>query len=147
MKEVSNKIDALKALLADSYLTMLKAQNYHWNVQGKDFFGLHGAFQTQYEELFQMVDEIAERIRVFDEFVPASMEAYSELSIVKNGAVDSTPVQMVEDLMKTHQEVSNRARAFVKLAEDDGDVATADLFTQRIQAHDKFAWMLKSCLK
>lgn len=137
----------LSKLLADSYTLYLKTHKYHWNVTGPMFQTLHLMFETQYTELSQAVDVIAERIRALGEFAPGSYSEFAKLSTVKEG--DGTPkaLEMVADLTKSHEAVARTARDFFHIAEKGNDEATMDLLTQRIQLHEKTSWMLRSLLE
>lgn len=137
----------LSARLADSYLLLLKTQNYHWNVTGPNFQSLHTLFQTQYEELFLAVDEIAERIRALGEVAPGSYAQYVKIANVKE---DKTAPKdwkaMVKNLLADHERLVRDLRAGIEAAEAGDDVTSADVFTQRLNAHEKTAWMLRVTL-
>jgi starvation-inducible DNA-binding protein len=137
----------LSKLLADSYTLYLKTHNFHWNVTGPMFQTLHVMFEGQYTELAMAVDLIAERIRALGFPSPGSYAAFGRLSSVVD--TDGVPkaLEMVKLLVEAHETVIRTARAVVKLAEDAGDQATADLGTQRLQIHEKTAWMLRSLLE
>ncbi|MDX2095726.1 MAG: DNA starvation/stationary phase protection protein [Alphaproteobacteria bacterium] len=138
--------EALKKLLADTYGLMVKTQNYHWNVEGPQFPGLHAMFMTQYSELFLAVDAIAERIRALGEKAPGSYGAFSKLSALRDGNSDFDADQMVKDLYDGNQTVLASIKKALVAAGKAGDDSTVDLLTQRIGVHDKAAWMLKSSL-
>ena len=137
----------LSKLLADSYTLYLKTHNFHWNVTGPMFQTLHLMFEQQYNELALAVDLIAERIRALGVYAPASYAAYGRLSSVPD--TDGVPkaLEMVKMLVEAHETVIRTARGVVTAAEDAGDQATADLGTQRLQLHEKTAWMLRSLLE
>ncbi len=139
--------DELSKLLADSYTLYLKTHNFHWNVTGPMFQTLHLMFEQQYTELAMAVDLIAERIRALGVFAPGSYAAYGRLSQVTD--TDGVPkaLDMVKLLVEAHETVIRTARNVVTRAEDAGDQATADLGTQRLQIHEKTAWMLRSLLE
>ncbi|MGO4123144.1 Dps family protein [Inquilinus sp. YAF38] len=146
MSKASNTpvVDALKQVLADTYALQIKTQNYHWNVEGPQFRSLHLMFEDQYKELFAAVDEVAERIRALGEPAPGSFKAFSELTKVsppKDGIEGSA---MVKDLLKSHELLSEQAKAALAVGEKAGDDSTVDLLTDRITYHDKTAWMLRS---
>ena len=134
----------LSKLLADSYTLYLKTHNYHWNVTGPQFNTLHQMFENQYTELALAVDEIAERIRALGEPAPGSYRAYSQLTSV--GEEDGVPSaeDMVRQLVIGQETVVRTARSVIKSAEAANDEPTADLLTQRMQVHEKNAWMLRS---
>ncbi|PIT98737.1 MAG: DNA starvation/stationary phase protection protein [Bdellovibrionales bacterium CG10_big_fil_rev_8_21_14_0_10_45_34] len=137
----------LGVLLADSYTLYLKTHNYHWNVTGPMFNTLHLMFETQYTELATAVDVIAERIRSLGEPAPGSYHAFSRLTNVKEE--DSLPGahEMISNLVTAHETVVRSARKIFPVAEKSSDEATCDLLTQRIQLHEKTAWMLRSLLE
>jgi starvation-inducible DNA-binding protein len=137
----------LSRLLADSYTLYLKTHNYHWNVKGPLFNTLHQMFEAQYTELAAAVDEIAERIRALGEPAPGSYRAYSRLTTIEEE--DSVPdaEQMIRQLLKGQETVARTARSVIGAAEAANDEPTADLLTQRMQVHEKNAWMLRSLLE
>ncbi len=138
--------DGLSRLLADSYTLYLKTHNYHWNVTGPMFQTLHLMFETQYTELALAVDSIAERIRSLGEKAPGSYIEFSKLSSIKEAVGDVSAKDMIGDLVKAQESVIKTARSIFPIAESANDEATADLLTQRIQLHEKTAWMLRSLL-
>ena len=136
--------DALSVLLADSYTLYLKTQNYHWNVTGPMFPALHAMFETEYLELRDAVDVIAERIRALGRPAPASYKAYGELTSIEEAEQIPDALDMVRDLAAGHETVARTARAAVDRAEPAGDIATVDLATGRVEVHEKTAWMLRT---
>jgi starvation-inducible DNA-binding protein len=138
--------EGLSRLLADSYTLYLKTHNYHWNVTGPQFNSLHAMFEAQYSELALAVDEIAERIRALGLAAPGSYKVFSELtSIAEEDGVPSAE-EMVRNLVIGHETVARTARETFTQAEQANDEPTADLLTQRMQLHEKTAWMLRSSL-
>ena len=137
----------LSRFLADSYTLYLKTHNFHWNVVGPMFQTLHLMFQTQYTELWNAVDVIAERIRSLGSFSPGTYAEFSELSSIKEtkGAIDAEA--MIRALIEGHQAVIRTARSIFPLSESVQDQVTMDLLTQRMQVHEKTAWMLRSLLQ
>ena len=136
---------SLNATLADTYELYMKTHAYHWNVTGPQFHTLHIMFEEQYREMWDALDEIAERVRALGVFAPSSGKALSELSAIDN--TDETPpsaTTMIENLLDGHETLVRRAREGLGTAEEAGDAASADLFTVRIQSHEKTAWMLRS---
>lgn len=138
--------DKLGQLLAETYTLAFKTHGYHWNVTGRQFHDLHALFGTQYAALYEAADTVAERIRAIGLPAPATYERFAALSTVK--ADDERPDQlgMVERLRDAHSQAAKTAYAVVEVAEQNGDVSTADLATQRITEHEKAAWMLGSIL-
>jgi starvation-inducible DNA-binding protein len=145
--EERKKITAgLGKLLADSYTLYLKTHKYHWNVTGPMFHTLHTMFETHYTELALAVDAIAERIRALGEKAPGSYKEFAQLTSLTEAESDPSAREMIADLMKGHEAVIRTARAIFPVADAAHDEATADLLTQRVQLHEKTAWMLRSLL-
>ena len=138
--------EGLSRLLADSYTLYLKTHNYHWNVTGPMFNTLHLMFEQQYTELALAVDLVAERIRALGHPAPGSYEAYAALTSIdeETGTPDAT--EMIRQLVKGQEAVVRTARAVFPAAEAANDEPTCDLLTQRMQIHEKNAWMLRSML-
>ena len=134
----------LSRLLADTYTLYLKTHNYHWNVTGPQFNTLHQMFETQYTELATAVDEIAERIRALDEFAPGSYSQYAALATVQEAQGVPDAATMIRELADDQLKVVRTARAVFPAADDAHDEPTADLLTQRMQVHEKTAWMLRA---
>jgi starvation-inducible DNA-binding protein len=138
--------DGLSRLLADTYTLYLKTHNFHWNVTGPMFQTLHLMFETQYTELSTAVDLIAERIRALGFPAPASYAAFGRLSSIteEEGVPEAT--DMIRQLVEGQEAVVRTARSIFPVVEKAGDEPTADLLTQRMQVHEKTAWMLRSLL-
>jgi starvation-inducible DNA-binding protein len=143
-KEIS---EGLSRLLADTYTLYLKTHNYHWNVTGPMFQTLHLMFENQYNELALAVDAVAERIRSLGFPAPGSYKQYSQLTSIEeiDGSVEAH--DMIKDLVRGHEAVARTARTVFPTAEGARDEATVDLLTQRLQIHEKTAWMLRSLLE
>ena len=138
---------ALGGALADTYLLLLKTQNYHWNVTGSHFGSLHTLFETQYQDLFLAADAAAERIRALGHPAPGSYAEFVKIAQVKEDAgLPRSWDLMVRNLMADHESISRTTKEVIELADEAGDDATADLMTQRQAVHDKAAWMLRSYL-
>jgi starvation-inducible DNA-binding protein len=139
--------DGLSRLLADTYSLYLKTHNFHWNVEGPMFNTLHLMFMTQYTELWNALDAIAERIRSLGFAAPGSYKAFAKLTSIED--TDGVPeaMDMARLLVKGHEAVARTARSVFPAADKAGDESTADLLTQRLQIHEKTAWMLRSLLK
>ncbi len=140
-KEVAQ---GLSELLADTYTLYLKTHGYHWNVTGPMFGTLHVMFEEQYAEMAAAVDEIAERIRALDHHAPGSFAEFKPLTVIAEASGVPEAMEMVKDLIAGHETLITRARGLVSTAEEVEDVATADLVTTRIDAHEKAAWMLRA---
>jgi starvation-inducible DNA-binding protein len=138
--------DGLSRLLADSYTLYLKTHKYHWNVTGPMFQTLHLMFETQYNELALAVDLIAERIRALGAPAPGSYREFAALSSI--GEDDDAPnaTEMIRRLVAGQESVVRTARSIFPLVDAAHDEPTADLLTQRMQVHEKTAWMLRSLL-
>jgi starvation-inducible DNA-binding protein len=136
----------LSRLLADSYTLYLKTHNYHWNVTGPQFNTLHQMFETQYTELATAVDEIAERIRALGVRAPGSYAEFAQLTSIEEGDGQESAEDMIRQLAIGQETVVRTAREAFPAADAANDEPTADLLTQRMQIHEKNAWMLRSML-
>jgi starvation-inducible DNA-binding protein len=136
----------LSSLLADTYTLYLKTHNYHWNVTGPMFTTLHLMFEQQYNELALAVDLVAERIRALGVYAPGSYSAFAELSSIEEAKEVLGAEDMIRDLVADNEAVARTARAIFLIVEAAHDEPTADLLTQRLQVHEKTAWMLRSLL-
>lgn len=136
----------LNKLLADSYLLYLKTQNYHWNVTGSMFQSLHILFENQYQEQAQAIDVIAERIRALGEFAPGSFAAFSKVTSIKEETSIPSAEEMIHALVQGNEAVVTTAREIVSLADSCEDDVTSDLMIERMQVHEKNAWMLRSLI-
>ncbi|MBT8202387.1 MAG: DNA starvation/stationary phase protection protein [Acidimicrobiia bacterium] len=140
-KEIAS---GLSELLADTYTLYLKTHGYHWNVSGPMFRSLHLMFEEHYMELRDAADVIAERILALGYPAPASYAEYGKLSSVADESGTPDAMEMVRRLVEGHEAVIQTARRVVQSAEAAADVATADVATQRIDIHEKTAWMLRA---
>jgi starvation-inducible DNA-binding protein len=152
---INNGIDAetralicegLSDLLADTYTLYLKTHNYHWNVTGPMFQTLHLMFETQYNELSLAVDLIAERIRALGAKAPGSYREFARLTSITEDEGEPNATDMIRDLLAGQEAVVRTARKLFPIADEANDEPTADLLTQRMQVHEKTAWMLRSLL-
>ena len=141
--------DGLSHVLADAYTLYLKTHNYHWNVTGSMFNSLHAMFMDQYTEQWTALDEIAERIRALGFKAPGSYREFVALASIEETVLgDSSDWRtMVADLVVGHEAVCRTARRVLDIADDADDAPTEDLLTQRLQIHEKYAWMLRSLLQ
>jgi starvation-inducible DNA-binding protein len=137
----------LSRLLADTYLAYLKTHNFHWNVEGPMFQTLHTMFMTQYTEAWNAIDLIAERIRSLGHYAPGTYKEYLKLGSIRE--TDGVPKaeQMVKLLVDAQEAVVRTARSVLPIAEAANDQPTLDVLTQRMDVHEKNAWMLRSLLK
>jgi starvation-inducible DNA-binding protein len=136
----------LGKLLADSYTLYLKTHNFHWNVTGPMFQTLHLMFEQHYNELALAVDAVAERIRALGHPAPGSYAEFGRLSSVKDAEGVPAATDMIRELVEGHEAVIRTARNVVGAAEAAKDAVSADLATQRLEIHEKTAWMLRSLL-
>lgn len=134
----------LARLLADTYTLYLKTHGYHWNVTGPRFPSLHLLFETQYVELRDAVDEIAERIRALGEMAPGSYRQLGALTRIAEDEGVPEALEMVRRLADDHDTVAATAREVLRAAEEASDAATVDLATRRITIHEKTRWMLRA---
>ena len=137
----------LSRLLADTYVVYLKTHNFHWNVEGPMFQTLHQMFMEQYTETWNAIDLVAERIRSLGHYAPGTYREYLELARVKETPGHPQATQMVRLLIEGQEAIVKTAREVLPLAENADDQPTLDLLTQRMQVHEKNAWMLRSLLK
>ena len=138
--------DGLSHLLADTCTLYLKTHNYHWNVTGPMFNALHLMFEAEHNELALAVDLIAERIRALGYPSPGSYAQFSKLSVIKESESVPTAEEMIADLVKGQEAVVNTTRKVFPTAAKAHDEPPTDLLTQRMQIHEKTAWMLRSML-
>lgn len=142
--------EGLARFLADSFTLYLKTHNFHWNVTGPMFNALHNMFEMQYTEQWNALDEIAERSRALGFNAPGSYAEFIRLtSLVEEPGLSEAPDwrEMVRQLTVGNEAVARTARKVLKIADDAGDDPTVDLMTQRLQTHEKYAWMLRSLLQ
>ncbi|MDE2030593.1 MAG: DNA starvation/stationary phase protection protein [Alphaproteobacteria bacterium] len=132
-------------VLSDTYVLTVKTHGYHWNVTGTLFPQLHEFFGKQYEELFDAADDIAERIRALDLPAPGSMASFlSNTKIKEATGAPGNAAAMLRDLLKSHETLRARLAETADAAGEAGDKATEDLMVERLRAHDKIIWMLRS---
>jgi starvation-inducible DNA-binding protein len=139
--------EGLSRVLADTYTLYLKTHNFHWNVTGPMFQTLHLMFETQYNELALAVDLVAERIRALGVAAPGTYKQFAQLSSIKEDDGVPEARDMIRRLVAGHETVARTAREVFKAAEAASDQPTCDLLTQRMQVHEKTAWMLRSLLE
>lgn len=139
--------NGLNHLLADTYTLYLMTHNFHWNVKGPMFNTLHLMFETQYTELAEAVDVIAERIRALGYPAPGTYGEFIEMSSIKEVTGQPNAEEMIKHLVLGQESVVRTARSMFNVVEKASDEPTADLLTQRMQLHEKSAWMLRSLLE
>ena len=139
--------DGLGRLLADTWVLYGKTHGFHWNVTGPMFNSLHGMFDTQYTELWDSLDEIAERIRALGIPAPFGDSKLTQLATIKEADSIPAAMEMVAQLVADHEAVARTARSVFEIADAANDQPSADLLTQRLQVHEKTAWMLRSLIQ
>jgi len=146
-KDRTRIVAGLERVLADTFSLYLKSHSFHWNVEGPMFNTLHQMFMEQYTELWNALDAIAERIRSLGHPAPGTYAQFAQLSSIEPTEGVPQALDMVRLLVAGHEAVARTARAAFPAAQKGGDEATVDLLTQRLQVHEKTAWMLRSLLK
>ena len=149
MKALTNKsasTEALKHILADTYVMQALIQNVHWNTEGAGFIAIHKLLDEQYEDVSGAIDEIAERIRALGEDAPASLAAFIELSRLQESEPIKGLNQGIQRLVESHEVISTLLLEHIAVLENDNDAGTIDLLTDRVREHDKAAWLLRSNL-
>ena len=146
-KDRAKIADGLSRLLADTYTLYLETHNFHWNVKGPMFQTLHLMFEAQYNELALAVDLIAERIRALGFPAPGTYAAFNRLSSIKQSEGVPDALEMIRRLVDGQEAVARTARSVFPVVDKASDEPSADLLTQRMQVHEKTAWMLRSLLE
>jgi starvation-inducible DNA-binding protein len=136
--------EALGVVLADTYMLFIKTQGVHWNVTGPTFMGVHTLTEEQYENMYQAIDGLAERIRALGHKAPASYTKYGELSSIRDKDEVQTVQQMLDMLIADHETAVLNMRAATEWCEEKNDYVTADMLTARMSWHEQAVWMLKS---
>ena len=142
----TNVAEELTKVLADSFAVYLKTHGYHWNVRGPEFVSFHHLLEQQYRDIWAALDDIAERIRALGVLAPQSNSAFGNLTSIKDGDPEKEATDMLKELLQDHDTLIATTRKALDAASEAGDEASADLMTQRLAAHEKFAWMLRSTL-
>jgi len=139
----------LNGFLADEFLLYLKTRNAHWNVEGSDFHAMHKFFEGQYEQLDEIMDEVAERIRSLGHYAPATLKAYLELThLTEQVREKNDSAGFIKELLGDHESIVTRLRENVNhIANDLQDAGTSDFITGLMETHEKMAWMLRAHLK
>lgn len=142
--EIAN---GLKQILSNSYLLMIKTHNYHWNIRGTMFMSVHGLTEQFYTDLFEAVDDLAERIRSLGFLAPGSFKEFSHYGEISDNHSHYSDLEMVQDLLESNELVARNCRKLISISSNNGDEATADLLTVRLGVHEKNAWMYRSFLE
>jgi starvation-inducible DNA-binding protein len=146
-KKDTRVVDALNLVLADSYALMGLTHQAHWNVEGRDFFALHEAFEHQYKDLFEAVDELAERVRALDGFAIGGLSRLAKMAEMDEFTAPLPQKDFVAGLVVAHEKLVEDATRAREFAGQANDLETQDLMIKRIQTHQKVLWMLRSYLK
>jgi len=145
-KDVQRVADALSNVLADTFILYLKTHNYHWNVTGPMFGTLHKMFEEQYNELWLNVDAIAERIRSLGFIAHGSYGEFAKRTYLHEMPAATNAAEMIAELLRDHETTARTVRSSLAVARKAVDAPTEDLLAQRLAAHEKAAWMLRSLL-
>lgn len=141
---MSKLINKLSVILADTYALYLKTQNYHWHVKGPQFKSLHTLFETQYLELAEAVDQVAERILIKGHRAPATFKEFEKLKTISDGNSVLDANDMITDLANNHDTLVKDLNSAMSEAQQEKDEGTVNLLANRIEAHEKARWMLRS---
>lgn len=139
--------DLLKNFLSDTYALMVKTHFFHWNVAGPEFFILHTMFEKQYTDLLEAADIVAERIRAIGEHAPGGMKAFAQMTSIEDPKLGLDSNGILGILIKDHENLAERAKKGIKVANQVNDDATADFLIGRVQEHEKQIWMMSSMRK
>ena len=139
----------LNGFLADEFLLYLKTRNAHWNIEGSDFHAMHKFFEDQYEQLDDIMDDVAERIRSLGHYAPATLKAYLELThLTEQSREKNDSAGFIKELLEDHESIITHLRENVNhIANDLQDAGTSDFITGLMETHEKIAWMLRAYLK
>lgn len=140
-------VEQMKVCLASTFSMYLKAHNYHWNVEGPSFVTFHKFFGDVYSDLWNSVDDIAEHIRTLDAYAPGSLQRFKDLSVVEDEQSIPSPLQMAKRLQQDNEKLISEFIKADKLATDENKTGLANFIQERIDAHHKLNWMLKSITK
>lgn len=143
----SSVISSLEQVLADTFVLYFKTHGFHWNVEGRKFNDLHAMFMEQYTEMWEAIDEIAERLRALDSYAASSLKDILEATSLSEASIGLNDMEMVAQLAQDHASLAATLKTGIKAAVDNHDDATAGLLTDRLSLHEKTAWMLRSIAK
>jgi starvation-inducible DNA-binding protein len=140
---------ALNGFLADEFLLYLKTRNAHWNIEGPDFHSMHKYFEQQYEQLDEIMDDVAERIRVLGHYAPATLKSYLELThLTEESRSKNNSAGFIKELLADHESIIKRLREHInRFAGKLNDIGTSDFITALAEKHEKIAWMLRAHLQ
>ncbi len=148
-EHLSEGAKILSAFLADEFTLYLKTRNAHWNIEGPDFHAQHKFFESQYEQLDEIMDEVAERIRSLGHYAPATLKTYLELThLTEQSREKNDSAGFIKELVVDHESIIIRIRESINhFADDLNDAGTSDFITGLLEAHEKMAWMLRAHLR
>lgn len=138
--------DKLAHFLSDTFVLYVKTLNFHWNMEGREFYMYHRLLEDQYKELQEATDELAERIRMLGRFTPGSLKNFLELSCLKESKAEKQAEHMIQELVKDHEELVEHCHQIIQVTDKLLDQGTSDLLIERLRSHDKQAWLLRSHL-
>ena len=139
---MTHHVDTLKKVLANTYALLLKTQNYHWHVKGAHFPSLHHLFEGQYNDLFAIVDDLAERIVTLKEQAPASFDEFAKLNVLSANRAAANEKEMLNDLIESHKKLIELYKTLA--ADAKGDLVTEGLAIDKLGFHEKTLWMLQA---
>ncbi|MEO1549986.1 MAG: DNA starvation/stationary phase protection protein [Pseudomonadota bacterium] len=146
VRNIEGIADGLKDVLADTHRLTLKTQAYHWNVTGPLFYSVHNLTETQYEDMFEAADVLAERVRALGQLAPFGLSEIVERSRIRDFAGTPSAEEMIADLADDHEAVAHRLHALAELAAERKDIVTEDLATERSSFHEQAVWMLRALI-
>lgn len=145
-KAINSVTSLLAHFLADTFVLYVQTLNFHWNMVGSEFFMYHKLLEEQYEELQQAIDDLAERIRMLGRTTPGTMKEFLELSSLKESRNNLSMKEMIHELVYAHESMVEQCHELIAHTEEVDDQGTMDLLIERIRAHAKYAWLLRSHL-
>ena len=145
LKEVAVE---LNKVLSDEFILYTKTRNYHWNVEGENFMEMHKFYESQYEELDQIIDEVAERVRALGEYSDGRLKDFLALTRLEEPSYTSQQNEQLKNLLKDHETIIQNLRKLITVfADEHHDHGTSDFVTSLMQRHEKMAWFIRSYLK
>jgi len=146
-KSEGGVIERLSHFMADTAIVYVKTLNFHWNMVGTEFFMYHRLLEEQYKEMSEGLDELAERIRMLGGQAPGSMKEFLGLACIPESPSNLSQERMVQQLVKDNESLVEHAHALIEYSDEQNDQGTSDLVIERLRAHDKNAWLLRSHLE
>lgn len=148
-KDIQGVVQELSKILADEFVLYTKTRNVHWNIEGLDFYEKHKFFESQFEELDDKIDRIAERIRSLGHYAPATLQSFLQLThLTELSRNDNSSVGFIKELLSDHESIIIRLRENINIfANNFNDLGTSDFITGLMEEHEKMAWFLRSHLQ